>query len=391
MAVNILELVKGYLTPDVIQKAATFVGESPSATQSALAGAVPAIIGALSDMSSTKAGADQIGRTLDAGRFDGTALNNPAGFFLATGTSQSLVETGKGLLGSVFGGKAGGVTDLIAQSAGIRGSSATSLLGLAAGLVMNVLGRQRASMSLDASGLSSLLADQRSMIAGLIPAGVSSLLGWKTPVVAGVAPTAPSGPREAWVGPAAPRRQNWWLPLGILAALVVAAWAYLANRPAPVPVAQAPAAMTDLQLPCGTKISVPRGSFDMTLAQWLSNTGDTAVPKRFVFDHLNFETGTTTLTPDSTATVDSLVAIMKCFPSTQVQLDGYTDNTGDAAANKKLSLDRANAVKDLLVKDGVEESRMTTQGFGQDNPIAPNDTEEGKAKNRRLELVVEKR
>ncbi|HVI85061.1 MAG TPA: OmpA family protein [bacterium] len=72
-------------------------------------------------------------------------------------------------------------------------------------------------------------------------------------------------------------------------------------------------------------------------------------------------------------------------------MDGYTDNTGDAAANKKLSLDRANAVKDLLMKGGVEESRMTTQGFGQDNPIASNDTEEGKAKNRRLELVVEKR
>ena len=82
---------------------------------------------------------------------------------------------------------------------------------------------------------------------------------------------------------------------------------------------------------------------------------------------------------------------MKCFPQTQVQLDGYTDNTGDAAANKKLSLDRATAVKDLLVKGGIEESRMTTQGFGQDNPVASNDTEEGKAKNRRLELVVQKR
>jgi OmpA-OmpF porin, OOP family len=147
MAVNILDLVKGYLTPDVIQKAATFVAESPSATQSALAGGVPAVIGALSEMASTRAGADQIGRMLDAGRFDGAALNAPAGFFSGIGTSQSLVETGRGLLGSLFGGKASGVADLIAQSAGIRGTSATSLLGLAAGLVMNVLGRQRASMA----------------------------------------------------------------------------------------------------------------------------------------------------------------------------------------------------------------------------------------------------
>jgi outer membrane protein OmpA-like peptidoglycan-associated protein len=389
MAINLLDLVKGYLTPDVVEKAASFVGESPSATQSALSGGVPAIIGALSEMASTRAGADQIGRMLDAGKFDGSALTNPAGFFSASGPSQSLVDTGKGLLGSLFGGKASGVADLIGQSAGIRASSATSLLGLAAGLVMNVLGRQRSSMGLDASGLASLLGDQRSMIAGLLPAGVASLLGWKMPGVAAAAAAVPSGLKE--VGPAARGRQNWWLPLGILAALVVAAWAYLANRPAPVPVAQAPAAMTDMQLPCGAKISVPQGSFDMTLAQWLSNTSDTAVPKRFVFDHLNFETGTTTLTADSTGTVDSLVAILKCFPQTQVQLDGYTDNTGDAAANKKLSLDRATAVKDLLVKGGIEESRMTTQGLGQDNPVASNDTEEGKAKNRRLELVVQKR
>jgi OOP family OmpA-OmpF porin len=71
MSVNLMELVKGYLTPDVVQKAATFVGESPAATQSALAASVPAIIGALSEMASTRAGADQIGRMLDAGKFDG--------------------------------------------------------------------------------------------------------------------------------------------------------------------------------------------------------------------------------------------------------------------------------------------------------------------------------
>ncbi len=120
MAINLLELVKGFLTPDVVQKLATFVGKSPSATQSALAGGVPAIIGALSEMASTRAGAEQIGRMLDAGKFDGSALNNPAGFFSGTGTSQSLVEAGKGLLGPLFGGKAGAVADLIAQSAACR-------------------------------------------------------------------------------------------------------------------------------------------------------------------------------------------------------------------------------------------------------------------------------
>jgi OmpA-OmpF porin, OOP family len=89
--------------------------------------------------------------------------------------------------------------------------------------------------------------------------------------------------------------------------------------------------------------------------------------------------------------VDSLVAILKAYPAVTVGLEGHTDASGDAAANKKLSLDRASAVKERLVAGGVADSRITTSGFGMEKPIAPNDTDDGRARNRRLELVVEKR
>ncbi len=115
------------------------------------------------------------------------------------------------------------------------------------------------------------------------------------------------------------------------------------------------------------------------------------MPKRFVFDHLNFESASTALTPESRPTVDSVAAILKAYPAVAVALEGHTDASGDAEANKKLSLDRAAAVKDLLVAGGVADSRITTSGFGMEKPIAPNDTEDGRARNRRLELVVEKR
>jgi outer membrane protein OmpA-like peptidoglycan-associated protein len=74
-----------------------------------------------------------------------------------------------------------------------------------------------------------------------------------------------------------------------------------------------------------------------------------------------------------------------------VQLEGHTDNTGDANSNKQLSLARANAVKDSLVSSGIDAGRVTTEGYGQEKPIASNDTETGKARNRRLELVVVKK
>ena len=72
-------------------------------------------------------------------------------------------------------------------------------------------------------------------------------------------------------------------------------------------------------------------------------------------------------------------------------LEGYTDSTGDPAANKEPSLDRAAAVQSLLVAGGVADSRIRTAGHGPENSIASNNTEEGRAKNRRLELVVGKR
>jgi outer membrane protein OmpA-like peptidoglycan-associated protein len=181
----------------------------------------------------------------------------------------------------------------------------------------------------------------------------------------------------------------------VLSGIVLAALAWLLSRPAPVseiPVAARPAArMADLQLPGGVKVSVPEGSFNFSLHQWLSGTTDTSVTMRFVFDNLNFETASTQLTPESVPTVESLVVILKAYPAVVVRLEGHTDSTGDAVANKKLSLDRAIVVKEIIVKGGIPDGRVATDGYGQEKPIAPNETEDGRAKNRRTELVVEKR
>jgi len=178
-------------------------------------------------------------------------------------------------------------------------------------------------------------------------------------------------------------------PIIIAGAIILAALAWLSWPSSDV--RQAARKLSELQLPGGVRISVPEGSFNYSVASWLANTTDTAVPKRFVFDELNFESGSTALTPESVDTMSSLVAVLKAYPAVSVTFEGHTDNTGDAVANKKLSLDRATAVKDLMVKGGIAESRITPAGFGQENPIAPNDTEQGRAKNRRLEMVVVKR
>ena len=387
MAVNLVELAKGYLTPDIIQKAASFVGESESTTQKAMNGIVPTLIAGLANQASTSGGAEKLGRILDTGKYDGSALNNLGSLFSGGETTQKAITQGKDTLSSLFGNKTEGLVDQIARFAGLRTGSAASLLALAVPLILNLLARQRATIGQSPAALTSLLGEQKSFLAGLLPTGITSFLGWSGYERA-------RQPEPAYVEP---KREtpSWLMPLLILSGIVLVALAWLLSRPTPTPeitVAARPAAkMTDLQLPGGVKISVPEGSFNYSLHQWLAGTSDTTVPKRFVFDNLNFETGSTKLTPESTPTVESLVVILKAYPNVAVRLEGHTDSTGDADANKKLSLDRAIVVKEIMIKGGIPDGRIGTDGYGQEKPIAPNETEDGRAKNRRTELVVEKR
>lgn len=105
--------------------------------------------------------------------------------------------------------------------------------------------------------------------------------------------------------------------------------------------------------------------------------------------HIFFATGKATLLSKSSAALNGVATLMKDNPSLHLNIEGYTDNTGSAATNRKLSQSRADAVRNYLIKKKVEEGRMTATGFGQENPIADNKTAAGRAKNRRVELKLE--
>ena len=111
----------------------------------------------------------------------------------------------------------------------------------------------------------------------------------------------------------------------------------------------------------------------------------------FSFDRLLFETGKSTLKPESEVQLKNIVEIMKAFPNVEIKLGGYTDNVGDVAKNVKLSADRANNVMAELVKMGVAASRIKAEGFGPEFPVASNDTEEGRTQNRRIDVRVTKK
>ena len=110
------------------------------------------------------------------------------------------------------------------------------------------------------------------------------------------------------------------------------------------------------------------------------------VGQAIVLPGIQFKTGSATLTADSKLILDKVVKTMNNNPEIEIEVRGYTDNTGSYENNVKLSQRRADSVKSYLVEKGIESGRIKTAGFGPENPIAPNDTREGQAKNRRIEF-----
>ena len=109
-------------------------------------------------------------------------------------------------------------------------------------------------------------------------------------------------------------------------------------------------------------------------------------------DRLYFETGKTTLKATSQEQLKNIAAILKAYPAIELKLGGYTDNSGDSAANVQLSADRATIAKDELVKLGVAAARLSAEGYGAQFPVCEaNDTKECKAQNRRIDVRVTKK
>jgi outer membrane protein OmpA-like peptidoglycan-associated protein len=107
-----------------------------------------------------------------------------------------------------------------------------------------------------------------------------------------------------------------------------------------------------------------------------------------VLRNIFFETNEFHLKPESTQELERLVKMMKENPSIQIEISGHTDNVGSESLNQRLSENRAKAVYDFLVNKNIGTNRLKFVGYGMSKPIAPNDTEEGRAQNRRTEIQV---
>ncbi len=111
-------------------------------------------------------------------------------------------------------------------------------------------------------------------------------------------------------------------------------------------------------------------------------------PKNFTLENVLFESGKSSLKPASFKQLDQLAEFMKIKNTMVIELQGHTDNVGKPEDNLKLSQERAQAVVNYLVKKGIETGRLIAKGYGDTKPVADNNSEQGKAKNRRTCVAV---
>jgi K(+)-stimulated pyrophosphate-energized sodium pump len=148
----------------------------------------------------------------------------------------------------------------------------------------------------------------------------------------------------------------------------------------------------DVKLANGTILKAGSNSFESKLVAFI--TGKDTVNKTtwFTMDRLYFENGKSVLKQSSMEQLKDLKAILDAYPNISIKMGGYTDNSGAAETNKKLSAERAKVAMDELVKLGIAAARLDSEGYGAEHPVcAANDTPECKAQNRRVDVRVTKK
>ncbi len=128
-------------------------------------------------------------------------------------------------------------------------------------------------------------------------------------------------------------------------------------------------------------VEVKRGTDPLDPSDDVIKTG---VP--IILDGITFATAKWDITPESENTLRKALKSLKTHPDIDVEISGHTDNVGSDASNQKLSERRANAVRDWLIREGINPDRLTAVGYGESQPTATNDTPEGRQKNRRIEF-----
>ena len=409
---GILDMVKGYVTNELVSQAASALGENESGVSKAIGGMAPALLAGILGKSGDANAMGSIFNMLSSSKNAGF-LDNLGGLIGGGNLAQGDPKDAAGqLVGTLFGNKVPGIMNALSSFAGIKGSSVSTLMGMVGPLVMGVLSKKIASEGLNVSSFGKMLGNEKSAIMSALPTGLGSIMGLADMGnVGGKMADATRNVETASTG------TNWLWPLLALALAGVGFWWFSkgCNKPE-MPVVEIPAVNVDslanaakAQLDSAgnavanagasvlgwakklgdVEIKGAENGIEAGLINFVESTNPVDKTTWFNFDRLTFETGSATIDmAKSTDQLTNMVTILKAFPKVKLKIGGYTDNTGNENANMKLSQARAEAVLTHLVGAGIDKARLAAEGYGSQHPVGDNATEEGRSANRRIAVRV---
>lgn len=416
MSSTLLDHLRSIFTSSAVSDLSRTLGEENALTQKAVDGLLPAITSGVINRATSPGGATVLYQLLKSTPFD----KDPSMTQLVETADhrKRAAESGNSLLGQLFNDRPQRLAEATAQYSGVSVGSATTLAGLVMSVLMGFLHKQVTTRNLSEGQLVTLLQGESDGVRSAVPAALAGLLGW----FIGTGTSRPATTTTA-VTPETVNADTgtpWWkwllyllIPLLLLflllrscgdkeeaattqtgGAVVTTDTAASDTNGNEMATAQGdstggPGVRVGVDLPGGRKLNVAENSFNYSLAQYLATKGSTT-PKLFTFDNLTFETNSAAITAQARPNVDDLIQIMQAYPSMAIRIEGNTDSTGDDAINDPLSGERAEAVKQALIKGGIDAGRVATRERGDTKPVASNETEAGREQNRRIDVIVTK-
>jgi hypothetical protein len=377
---NLLNLIQSQISSQTVGQISNTIGESPEGTKSALGVAFPALLGSLvGKANASPSGATDIFNMIKQGQSQGGGWAESISNAMTGATGAA--PGGQSLLNSLLGSKLGPVADFIASKCGIRGSSATSLLGMAGPFLMGIIGKQVTSQGLGASGLGQLLGSQTQFLKDAIPSGLANTLGigsllsgaqdtQRVETAAGYSrPAEPSYSRpaeavhrgEAYGRPVEtePRASGsnilkWaWVPL----VLALGGW-FIAHRNSQnsemggtsEPVRREVGTVRNWKAPDFSSLNLTPGSPADNIAKSIT-AGDWVKP--IDLEGLNFDS-TGGLEEAGKAKIQEVGKVLSTA-GVKARVTGFGDT-------EEAGLARAESIKSTLTSSGVPEERITTRG-----------------------------
>lgn len=415
-SMNLFANITHVLSSDILARIAVYIDESPEKTEKAVQALVYTVMGGLMRRTTSEIGVNQLYNHIQKGRYDGTLIENLPAVLQDPAQTNTLITQGNNVVSHLLPAMKSSIGSMISIYAGIRNSSAISLLGLITTLVLHILGKQAKDQKLDADALAASLFSERDTLVNEVPEDFMPQLIEKVSlqqIVTGLAvparrtvvespgrsigtttrPTATYEPTDEADG-SNEALTKWGV--GTLIAVAIGIGGYFlyqntqkySSRGDEAEVTamksdtiQADTVTRSLAVPAepvvqpkSTSVTAPVSTVPAATVASSGNlsqqmtpyVGNAALPKGRVFPlaGITFEPGSLSLTPTSQPVISELVTLLKTYPQLQIQLVGYANDAQGGVTNKSLSFKRVNQIKQQLVNSGINYLRVDAIGRG---------------------------